>query len=388
MAKKQDVNELYNPGGTLYNIDSVLEIIDPINSNSTTTITAKNGFTITSKIEGGGFSNEQTSYIFTGTVPINKPTPIATIEIEAKTGKYITRSPYLKSNFKKERPVLGINDNFCKDKISSFPLSADGFPDAFPFELPDKKILVFNHRWAKSTGVNRMMEYTQDLPDYKVWCTDYQAPEEYVGSKLNSGQYRYLLENSLASMCFVDNYATWNLSIQDGLSVNKPVLIYDQPAMRKVVGDNYPLFFKTKDEFQTQVKNLKNMNNFTWEVKNHDKVFHHNLLYNMKKIMDKERKHIPKDAMNWLYCILNGINYKHDIAKQVQPNIQLNSVWQYIRRYLLEIGVKDDINSPYVNYSIPDKIRDKVEDMVKDVELEIQPTTIKRKIVTKKHNWF
>ena len=52
------------------------------------------------------------------------------------------------------------------------------------------------------------------------------------------------------------------------------------------------------------------------------------------------------------------------------------------------LGVKDDINSPYVNYSIPDKIRDKVEDMVKDVELEIQPTTIKRKIVTKKHNWF
>ena len=31
---------------------------------------------------------------------------------------------------------------------------------------------------------------------------------------------------------------------------------------------------------------IKNMNNFTWEVKNHDKVFHHNLLYNMKKIMD------------------------------------------------------------------------------------------------------
>ena len=89
-----------------------------------------------------------------------------------------------------------------------------------------------------------------------------------------------------------------------------------------------------------------------------------------------------------LYCILNGINYKHDIAKQVQPNIQLNSVWQYIRRYLLEIGVTDDINSPYVNYSIPDYMRTRVEDMVKDVELELKPTTIKRKITTKKHNWF
>ena len=28
------------------------------------------------------------------------------------------------------------------------------------------------------------------------------------------------------------------------------------------------------------------------------------------------------------------------------------------------------------------------QDMVKDVELELKPTTIKRKIVTKKHNWF
>ena len=296
-------------------------------------------------------------------------------------------SDWLMNNFKKQQSTNS-NHQYIKDKTTTFPLSANKLDKSEPFKMNRDNVLVFNHRWAKSTGVNRMMEYTEDLPDYKVWCTDYQAPEDYVGSKLNSGQYRYLLENSLGSMCFVDNYATWNLSIQDGLSVNKPVLIYDQPAMRKVVGDNYPLFFKTKDEFQTQVKNLKNMNNFTWEVKNHDKVFHHNLLYNMKRIMDKERKHIPKDAMNWLYCILNGINYKHDIAKQVQPNIQLNSVWQYIRRYLLEIGVKDDINSPYVNYSIPDYMRTRVEDMVKDVKLEIEPTTIKRKIVTKKHNWF
>ena len=89
-----------------------------------------------------------------------------------------------------------------------------------------------------------------------------------------------------------------------------------------------------------------------------------------------------------MYCILNGLNYKHDIAKQVQPNLQLNSVWQYIRRYLLEIGVKDNINSPFVNYSIPDEIKDQVQNMVKNVNLDIEPRTIKRKIVTKKHNWF
>ena len=26
-------------------------------------------------------------------------------------------------------------------------------------------------------------------------------------------------------------------------------------------------------------------------------------------ILSKERKHIPKDAHNWLYCIENGINF-------------------------------------------------------------------------------
>ena len=296
-------------------------------------------------------------------------------------------SEWLMKNFKKSQST-NINHQFIKDKTKTFPISSNKLKDSEPFEINYDNVLVFNHRWVKSTGVNRMIEYMDGLNDYQVWCTDFNAPKEYIASKLNSGQYRYLLENSLGSMCFVDTYATWNLSIQDGLSLDKPVLVYDQPAMRKVVGDNYPLFFKTKDEFQTQVKKLKSMENFVWKVENHDRKFYDDLLYSMMTIMAKERTHIPKDAMNWLYCILNGINYKHEIAKQVQPNIQLNSVWQYIRRYLLEVGVNDNITSPYVNYSIPDDIRDKVTDMVKDVELELTPTTIKRKIVTKKHNWF
>ena len=296
-------------------------------------------------------------------------------------------SEWLMKNFKKSQST-NINHQFIKDKTKTFPISSNKLKDSEPFEINYDNVLVFNHRWVKSTGVNRMIEYMDGLNDYQVWCTDFNAPKEYIASKLNSGQYRYLLENSLGSMSFVDTYATWNLSIQDGLSLDKPVLVYDQPAMRKVVGDNYPLFFKTKDEFQTQVKKLKSMENFVWKVENHDRKFYDDLLYSMMTIMAKERTHIPKDAMNWLYCILNGINYKHEIAKQVQPNIQLNSVWQYIRRYLLEVGVNDNITSPYVNYSIPDDIRDKVTDMVKDVELELTPTTIKRKIVTKKHNWF
>jgi len=296
-------------------------------------------------------------------------------------------SDWLGKNYRNQQSTE-FNHQFVKDKTQTFPISADKLPDGEPFDIKYDNVLVFNHRWAKSTGVNRMVEYMEGLDDYKVWATDYQAPKEYVASNLNRGQYRYLLENSLGSMSFVDSYATWNLSIQDGLSINKPVLVYDQPAMRKVVGDNYPLFFKTKDEFQTQVKKLKEMDNFVWDIPNHDSKFAYNIIKSMSNIINKPRKHIPKDANNWLYCILNGIKFKHDIAKQVQPNLQLNSVWQYIRRYLLEIGVNDNTNSPFVSYSIPDDIREDVEKMVKDVDLELRPMTIKQKTFTKKHDWF
>ena len=33
----------------------------------------------------------------------------------------------------------------------------------------------------------------------------------------------------------------------------------------------------------------------------------YNVIKSISTVMDKPRKHIPKDANNWLYCILNGI---------------------------------------------------------------------------------
>jgi CRISPR/Cas system Type II protein with McrA/HNH and RuvC-like nuclease domain len=89
-----------------------------------------------------------------------------------------------------------------------------------------------------------------------------------------------------------------------------------------------------------------------------------------------------------LYCIENGINFKNDIIKQVQPNIQLNSVWQYIRRYLLEIGVKDNYNSPYVSYSIPEKLKKDLTLLTKNVNLTLTPRQKSEKVVVKKHDWF
>ena len=65
---------------------------------------------------------------------------------------------------------------------------------------------------------------------------------------------------------------------------------------------------KTKEDFQHKLKNLPT--EFEWELPNYDKVFEENLLTEINSILSKERKHIPKDAHNWLYCIENGINFK------------------------------------------------------------------------------
>ena len=293
-------------------------------------------------------------------------------------------SEWLEKNYSNKQSTE-LNLGYVKDKTKTFPLSNDKFPDSVPLKSDVSNTIVFNHRWVKSTGVNRFEEYMEGL-DYDVWCTDSKAPKKYKAQGLSRPKYRHLLENSLCSVCFVDNYATWNLSIQDGLSLNKPVLIYDHPTMRKVVGDDYPLFFKTKEDFQYKLKNLPK--EFSWELPNYDEQFKENVLSSINEVMDKERKHIPKDAHNWLYCIENGINFKNDIIKQVQPNIQLNSVWQYIRRYLLEIGVKDNHNSPYTSYSIPEKLKKDLTSLTKNVNLTLTPRQKSEKVVVKKHDWF
>ena len=43
--------------------------------------------------------------------------------------------------------------------------------------------------------------------DYDVWCTDSKAQRNIKFQGLTRPKYRHLLENSLCSVCFVDNYS-------------------------------------------------------------------------------------------------------------------------------------------------------------------------------------
>ena len=80
---------------------------------------------------------------------------------------------------KRDYIVQGINDEVMDEKINYFPLGVGQFPDSEPFPNParGKKILLFNHRWNNSTGINKLIEYTEDLDrdEWLVWVTDENA---------------------------------------------------------------------------------------------------------------------------------------------------------------------------------------------------------------------
>jgi hypothetical protein len=248
-----------------------------------------------------------------------------------------------------------------------------------PFPLPDKKILVFNHRWNATTGIKKLIKYTEDLDrdEWLVWITDSDAKKPKAGKPAPSwmkvqnlpsgGQYRYLLDNCHATICFVDDYMTWNLSAQDAIKINKPSLIYKHPTMKYVVGDDYPLYFDDKQSFVDSLKNVPET--MDWELPNHDLQFKNNLLTDLENACKGKKKRImrePTNGVEWLYHILQDNGYKKNLLYNSHPNLYLSNTWEKIRLWCLEKGALDDPTSEYTKLFIPDENKEAVEKIIKD----------------------
>ena len=297
---------------------------------------------------------------------------------------------YLKSNFEKECAFTGINEQYVKDKISYMPLSPDKFPEPHSFKLPDKKILVFNHRWNKTTGITKLASYTKDLSDeYLIWFTDRNANKPKAGKPvsevfkdhkcsihvegLSREQYRYLIENCHATLCFVDKYMTWNLAVLDGVYLNTPTLVYEHPVEHHILGEDYKWFFKDKKSFLQLLEDLDNIPfdnpQIDWELPNHDGVFQQNLYDDMIECMKNKRIRDSKDGPKWLWHILKGNGYKKHLLYNTHPNLYLSNVWEYLRLWCLDKGVKDDPLSKYTKMFVPDDVRDELEKLVNGIDL-------------------
>lgn len=273
---------------------------------------------------------------------------------------------YLKENWKEHQFIGEIIDDNVKDKLSWMPTSNYQWDDVEeePFELPKKKILLFNHRWNKTTGVQKLVAFTENLnrDEYLVWLTDSDAKQPKAGEPapkwmhcqyLTRGQYKFLLKNAYLGLSFVHDYMTWNLSVQDCISMGLPTLIHYQPIMEAVLGDNYELYFKKKEEFEALIKNGDNIRKtFNWILPNHDEIWKNNLINDMIKTLPVIQRE-PLNSREWLWHIRKGeIHHKKHLLYNTHRNLYLSNSWERIRQWCLANGCYDDPYSKYTKLHI------------------------------------
>lgn len=257
---------------------------------------------------------------------------------------------YLLSNFKKLNYTPEIKN------IKFMPLSGDATGDKTAFKLPlNKKVVVFNHRWSKSSNTEQFLEYARYVlkhsDEYVFWITDEKdcdiKEEGFIVKALCYSDFNYLMSNCYCNVTFIKGYTTWNLSAQDCLIRNKPSLILEHDVTKEVCGPNAS-YFNSKDEFFNLLNELpESIDNDYY--KKHDINFKNNLISSLQNLWKDTAKE-PKKAKDVIKNIDKGVRTKFDILSDVHDSIISNGSNHGIRRYILHNGYKDDINSVEPRY--------------------------------------
>ena len=159
---------------------------------------------------------------------------------------------------------------------------------------------------------------------------------------------------------------TWNLSAQDAVKIGRPSLIYKHPTMKYVLGEDYPLYFGDKKSFVDSLNNLPDK--VDWDLPEHDEQFKTNLLTDLENACKGKKKRImrePTNGVEWLYHILQDNGYKKNLLYNSHPNLYLSNVWEWIRLYCMERGIKDDPLSKYTKFFLPEDIKESINIRIK-----------------------
>lgn len=341
----------------------------------------------------------------TGGYPVGFFRQMEAIDLSTKSYFHCPVSlDYMKSNWDKmPHTSQGVDENVMKEKINYFPLGVGDLPEPEPFPLPDKKILVFNHRWNQSTGIKKLIQFTEhlDRDEWLVWITDDDAKKPKAGKPApdwmkvqnlpSGGQYRYLIDNCYATICLVNDYMTWNLSVQDAIKANKPSLTFQHPTQEYVLGKDYPLYFTDKKSFLELLNNTPT--ELVWELPEHDKIFKENLINDLIEGCESKKKRTvrtPSAGIEWLYHILKDNGFKKNLLFNSHPNLYLSNVWEKIRLWCLSKGIKDNPNYQFTRLFVPDDKREDIQKFVDDSdetfgESKVDPNF---KIIDEEDSWF
>ena len=278
-------------------------------------------------------------------------------------------TPYAKSLFDNELKRLGVTIDYKADYFSVNPTIFG----TEPMELPDKKIILFNHRNNESTGWQEVLqagiELRKERDDFIIWFTDDQKIDlngtlnelDFVMVKrIPFENYGYVMQNAHFSVCNLQGYATWNLAVLDSIA-----------------NGCFPLLRST-DLLRDLVKGLDAMG---WGYFRHTD--YDGLIYNMDIALDRSRESIHSLLSQRLYTAkpstveetITGLIAKrldskipakyidvlHHIEFSGYPVLKkewVNKFWSFhangnfqkIRWRLLSQRIKDDITSVETKY--------------------------------------
>lgn len=232
-----------------------------------------------------------------------------------------------------------------------------------PIELPDKKIILFNHRLNNTTGWKEVIEACEEARNYHdfiLWITDDQNLkekkylEQFTWIKVQRvpfKSYGYLIKNCHFSICNTKGYATWNMAVLDSIHNGCTPLVPAHPLYLDMLGGKTPIDFDGTlvRSIKTLLGNTKEINDgWLKKVKIPKDINLKGWIEDMIKIRVPENE-IKKyrDVKN--YILSKGTCEKREFVNKFW-SFHANSNFQLIRWKLLDEGIKDDTTSKNTIY--------------------------------------
>jgi hypothetical protein len=245
--------------------------------------------------------------------------------------------------------------------------------------LPDKKIILFNHRLNNTTNYKFFIECIEKLheirDDFVVWFTDDSDKNKsrilekpyIINRSLNPKEYGYLLSNSYFSVCVHKGYSTWNMAVIDAINANCFTIV---PNTEKVYIDMFKYVDLTMYHDNTIEDVVSKMNNLldtpskelktrAKEIKRIFPEYFSNLCFeNIKDTIELsiDKRRIYKEIAKYTE-VRDFIKENPGVTKETIVNnfwsFHVNSNFQKIRwKLMIEDNVIDDITQEITQYSI------------------------------------
>lgn len=267
--------------------------------------------------------------------------------------------PYGEDLFKWEIERYGLTWGDMKFRNFTPPPTAFG---TTPIDLPDKKIILFNHRLNNTTQWKEVLAACETLyeerRDFVLWLTDENGALKEKNLKelpfvvlkhVDAESYGYLLSKSHFAVCNHRGYSTWNMAVADAAYAGCPVLLPDDSVYKGMFGKDgwYHSYTNLKERMSIgldrHTKDLETIAIGEW-------VTLANRLIPLSSVSTDVEKDIEERLSGKLphkyNRVKNLIFAEQPITKKVWVNkfwsFHTNSNFQKIRWQLLLDGIRDD----------------------------------------------